>query len=109
MVESEKFDRIQEFPEVRYKILAGSAGAVWYKDLGTVFIFEHIVSVTSLLGFQTKQKVAIKTAFYKYCKIIWNSNWDRYTGKTVQKTKIILFPLILAIIIFCKPKICEGV
>ena len=70
MVESEKFDRIQEFPEVRYKILAGSAGAVWYKDLGTVFIFEHIVSVTSLLGFQTKQKVAIKTAFYKYCKII---------------------------------------
>ena len=55
MVESEKFGRIQEFPYVRYKILAGSAGAVWYKVLVTVFISEHVVSVTSLLGYQNRK------------------------------------------------------
>ena len=53
---------------MRYKLLAGSAGVVWYKVLGTVFIFEHIVSVTSLLDYQTKQKVAIKSGErYKNC------------------------------------------
>ena len=62
---------------MQYKILASSAGAVWYKVLVTVFIFEHVVSVTSLLGYLTKQKVATRggernenCAFYKYCKII---------------------------------------
>ena len=77
MVGSEKFGRIQEFLLVRYKLLAGSAGVVWYKVLVTVFIFEHVVPVTSLLGYQTKQKVAARTgdrnenfAFYKYCKIV---------------------------------------
>ena len=62
---------------MRFKILAGSAGAVWYKVLVTVFTFEHVVYVTSLLDYQTKQKVATKSgernencAFYKYCKII---------------------------------------
>ena len=87
------------------------------QGLRMVFIFEYIVSVTSLLGYQTKQKdVVIKSgerkeicAFYIYCMIIWNSNWGRYTGKTVQKTKTILFHLILAFIIFCKPEIYEGV
>ena len=45
-----------------YKILAGSAGAVlWYKVLVTIFIFEHVVSLASLLGYQTKQKVATKS------------------------------------------------
>ena len=41
------------------------------------FIFEHVVPVPSLLGYQTKQKVAARTgernenfAFYKHCKII---------------------------------------
>ena len=29
--ESEKFGRIQEFLLVRYKLLAGTAGVVWYK------------------------------------------------------------------------------
>ena len=45
--------------------------------LVVTFIFEHVVSVTSLLGYQTKQKVAARSgernencAFYKYCKII---------------------------------------
>ena len=54
VVESEKFGRIQEFIIIRYKLLAGSAGVVWYKVLVTAFIFEHIVPVTSLLGYQTK-------------------------------------------------------
>ena len=58
MVESEKFGRIQDFLLVRYKLLAGSAGVAWYKVLGMAFIFEHVVPVTSLLGYQTKQKVA---------------------------------------------------
>ena len=58
MVESTKFDRIQEFLLVRYKLLAGSAGVVWYKVLVTAFIFQHVVPVTSLLGYQTKQKGA---------------------------------------------------
>ena len=55
----------------------GSAGAVWYKVLVAAFIFEHDVSVTSLLGYHTKQKVAARSGernenctFYKYCKII---------------------------------------
>ena len=43
---------------MRYKILADS---VWYKVLVTVFIFEHVVSVTSLLSYQTKQKIATKS------------------------------------------------
>ena len=43
MVESEKFGRIQEFLLERYKLLAGSAGVVWYKVLVTAFIFEHVV------------------------------------------------------------------
>ena len=34
---------------------------VWYKVLVTVFIFEHVVPVTSLLGYQTKQKVAARS------------------------------------------------
>ena len=38
MVESEKFGRIQEFLLERYKLLAGSAGVVWYKVLVTAFI-----------------------------------------------------------------------
>ena len=38
-VESEKFGRIQGFLIVRYKLLAGSAGVVWYKALVTAFIF----------------------------------------------------------------------
>ena len=42
------------------------------------------------------------------CKIIYNSNGDKYTGKAVQTTMIILFPLILAFRILCKPEICEG-
>ena len=60
-----------------YNVLAGYAGAVWLKVLVATFIFEYIVSVTSLLGYQTKQKVAAGSgernencAFYKYCKII---------------------------------------
>ena len=61
MVESEKFGRIQEFVLVRYKLLVGSTGVVWYKVLVTAFIFEHVVPVTSLLGYQTKQKVAAKS------------------------------------------------
>ena len=50
-------------------------GAVWYKVLATAFNFEHVVSLMSLLGYQTKQKVAARSgeqnenyAFYKYCK-----------------------------------------
>ena len=77
MVESEKFSRIQAFLLVRYKLLAGSAGVVWYKVLVTAFIFERIVPVMSLLGYQTKQKVDARSGkpdeiffFYKYCKII---------------------------------------
>ena len=77
MVESEKFGRIQEFLLVRYKLLAGSACVIWYKVLVTAFIFEHIVPVMSLLGYQTKQKVATRSGersenvfVYKYCKII---------------------------------------
>ena len=46
---------------MRYKLLAGSAGVVWYKVLVTAFIFEHVVPVTSLLGYQTKQKVAARS------------------------------------------------
>ena len=46
---------------MQYKVLAGSAGVVWYKVLVTAFIFEHVVSVTSLLGYQTKQKVAARS------------------------------------------------
>ena len=46
---------------MRYKILPGSAGAVWYKVLVTVFIFEHVVSVTSPLGYQTKHKEAARS------------------------------------------------
>ena len=61
MVESEKSGRIQEFLLVRYKLLAGSAGVVWYKVLVTAFIFEHVVPVTSLLGHQTKEKVAARS------------------------------------------------
>ena len=61
MVESEKFGRIQEFQLVRYKLLAGSAGMVWYRVLVMAFIFEHIVPVTSLRGYQTKQKVAARS------------------------------------------------
>ena len=61
MVESEKLGRIQEFLVVRYKLLASSAGVVWYKVLVTAFIFEHVVLVTSLLGYQTKQKVAARS------------------------------------------------
>ena len=61
MVESKKFGRIQEFLLVRYKLSAGSAGVVWYKVLVTAFIFEHVVPVTSLLGYQTKQKVAARS------------------------------------------------
>ena len=57
MVESEKFSRIQEYLLVQYKLLAGSAGVVWYKVLVTAFIFERIVPVMSLLGYQTKQEV----------------------------------------------------
>ena len=37
-----------------YKVLAGSDGMVWYKVLITAFIFKHIVSVTSLRGYQSK-------------------------------------------------------
>ena len=37
VVESEKFGRMQEFLVVRYKLLAGSAGVVWYKVLLTGF------------------------------------------------------------------------
>ena len=61
MVESEKFRRIQEFLLVRYKLLACSAGVVGYKVLVTAFISEHVVPVTSLLGYQTKQKVAARS------------------------------------------------
>ena len=57
MVESKSFGRKQEFLIVRYKLLAGSAGVVWYKVLVTAFIFEHVVPVMSLFGYQTKQKV----------------------------------------------------
>ena len=39
MVESEKFGRIQEFLLVLYKLLAGSAGVIWYKVLVKAFIF----------------------------------------------------------------------
>ena len=46
---------------MRYKLLAGSAGVVWYEVLVTAFIFEHVVPVTSLLGYQTKQKVAARS------------------------------------------------
>ena len=60
-VESEKFGRIQGFLIVRYKLLAGSAGVVWYKALVTAFIFERVVPVTSLLGYRTKQKVAARS------------------------------------------------
>ena len=67
MVESEMFGRIQEFLLVRYKLLAGSTGVVWYKVLVTAFIYEHIVPVTSLLGYQTKQKVAARSGE-------WNEN-----------------------------------
>ena len=38
---------------MRYKLLAGSAGVVWYRVLVTAFIFEQVVPVTSLLGDQT--------------------------------------------------------
>ena len=31
---------------MRYTLLAGSAGVVWYKVLVTAFIFEHVVPVT---------------------------------------------------------------
>ena len=58
MVESEKFGWIQEFLLVLYKLLAGSAGVIWYKVLVKPFIFEHVMPMTSLLGYQTKQKVA---------------------------------------------------
>ena len=61
MVESKKFGRIHEFLLVRYKLLAGSAGVVWYRVLVIAFIFEHVVPVTSLLGYQTKQKVAARS------------------------------------------------
>ena len=61
MVEPEKFGRTREFLIVRYQLLAGSAGVVWYKVLVTTFIFEHVVPVTSLLGYQTKQKVAARS------------------------------------------------
>ena len=61
MAESEKFGRIQEFVLVRYKLLVGSTGVVWYKVLVTAFIFEHVGPVTSLLGYQTKQKVAARS------------------------------------------------
>ena len=61
-----------------YKVFAGSAGAVWYKVLVTALIVEHVVSVTSLLSYQTKKKVADRSGeqnkkcvfFYKYCKSI---------------------------------------
>ena len=43
-----------------YKLLVSSAGVVWYKVLVTAFIFEHVVPLTSLLGYQTKQKVAAR-------------------------------------------------
>ena len=68
--------KFQRSRALLYKIVAGSAGVIWYKVLLlTVFIFEHL-PVTSLLGYQIKQKVAtkvesgMKTAIYKYCKII---------------------------------------
>ena len=46
---------------MRYKLLAGSAGVEWYKVLVTACIFEHVVPVTSLLGYLTKQKVAARS------------------------------------------------
>ena len=46
---------------MRYKLLAGSTGVVWYKVLVTAFIFEHVVPVMSFLGYQTKQKVAARS------------------------------------------------
>ena len=46
---------------MRYKRLAGSGDVVWHKVLVTAFIFEHVVPVTSLLGYQTKQKVAARS------------------------------------------------
>ena len=60
MVEPAKFGWIREFLLVRFKLLVGLAGVVWYKVLVTAFIFEHVVPVTSLLGYQTKQKVATR-------------------------------------------------
>ena len=56
MVESEKFGRIQEFLVVRYKLLAGSAGVVWYKVLLTVFFFRArcACDVTALLSNKTE-------------------------------------------------------
>ena len=62
--------------QVPYR-LRYAALVVWYKVLVTAFTFEHVVPVPSLLGYQTKQKVAARTgernknfAFNKYCKII---------------------------------------
>ena len=60
MVESEEFGRIQEFPLAPDKVLVGSAGVVWYKVLVAAFIFEQVVSVTSLLGHQTNLKAATR-------------------------------------------------
>ena len=64
-------------PLRQYFSLYRAVGAVWYKVLVTAFIFEHVVSVTSLFGYQTKKKVAARSGernkklcfFYKYCKI----------------------------------------
>ena len=79
MVESEEFGMIEEFPYALYKVLVGSADVVWYKVLVAAFSFEHVVSLTSLLCYATKQKVAARSgdgykicAFRKYCKIIQN-------------------------------------
>ena len=40
---------------------------VWYKVLVTAFIFEHVVPVTSLFEYETKQKVAARSGK-------WNEN-----------------------------------
>ena len=55
MVESEKFGRIQESVSVRYMLLVGLAGVVRYKVLVTAFIFQHVVPVTPLLGYQNRK------------------------------------------------------
>ena len=58
MVESEEFGRIQAFPLAPDKVLLGSAGVVWFKVLIAAFIFEQVVSVTSLLQEYLKQKLS---------------------------------------------------
>ena len=76
---------------------------VWYKVLVTAFIFKHVVPVMSLLGYQTKQKVAARSGERNENVFLINTSrlFEPVIETNLPVKLSILIPLMLAFRILC--------